>query len=82
MGELKDFIKHKNEKEGIVTVDVLIENLYEASKQGLVNKIVYIAIDNEGFIVHGCNTMSSFESMGILEAGKIQILDSTRCYDE
>lgn len=70
MSETKDFLKYKNEREGIVTVETLVHDLNEAVKRGEVKDVVYISIDKEGFISQGCNTMDTFKSMGLCDLGK------------
>ena len=68
--DLKTFMAKKN---GETLLEDVVENLYLAVQQGLVKDIVFVAVQQDGEVVHGLNTMDGFRAIGLLDTGKLMI---------
>ena len=70
--------EYRNKKEGKVTVGQLIEGLSERVDHSEIESLVYVVKLKDGEILTAHSHGDSLGYIGLLEIGKIQILDSMR----
>lgn len=68
--DLKTYMARGN---GETVLEDVVENLYLAVQQGMVKDIVFVAVNSDGEVVHGLNTMDAFRAIGLLDTGKLLI---------
>lgn len=73
---VEDLKAYMARKEGKVLLEDVVENLYQAVQQGIVKDIVFVAVQTDGEVVHGLNTMDAFRAIGLLDTGKLMIQNS------
>lgn len=73
MEKVLDFKTFQAKKNGVLTLESLMENLNMAVEQGIVKDLVFVAIQQDGETVYGCNSMDAFRAVGILDTGKLLI---------
>ena len=72
MNELSEY---KAKKQGKVTPTELAKNLYEACKRGEVKDLVFVTTDDKGEASVGWSEGNYYKFAGMMEAGKITLLD-------
>lgn len=77
---VEDLKTYTARKEGKVLLEDVVENLYEAVKRGMVKDLVFVAVQADGQIVHGLNTMDILRAIGLLDVGKEQLV--TEMYED
>lgn len=65
-------------KEGRVTRKALITHLLEQVENGEIESIVYVVKKKDNIITAGWSDISHVESLGMLEAGKADVLNYMR----
>lgn len=73
-----NFKEMKARKNGEVTPIFLAENLGWATKEGRVEKLIYITVDDDGEIRCGWSNMLNTELFGLIEIAKQNIFDDFR----
>lgn len=73
-----NFKEMKARKNGEVTPVFLAENLEWATKEGRVEKLIYITVDDDGEIRCGWSNMPNTELFGLIEIAKQNIFDEFR----
>lgn len=76
MGNIQDLKTYQARKNGEVPLEDVVENLYQAVQQGLVKDLVFVAVQTDSEVVHGCNTMDSFRAIGLLDTAKLMVQNS------
>lgn len=74
MSNIEDLKTYMARKKGETLLEDLVENLTLAVEQGLVKDLIFVGVQTDGEIVHGCNTMDSARIIGLLEVAKYQVI--------
>ena len=82
MDNIQDFRKIMAKKKGEVLLEEVIENLYKAVQQGLIEDLIFVAVQKDKQVVHGLNTMDAFRAIGLLDTAKLLIQDSIYEHDD
>lgn len=78
---LIDFKEEKSKKGGVVTSESLIKNLLKEVEEGKIQRVVYIALDKNGYYITGHSETNNSTLVGDIEIGKQLIMDEMREYD-
>lgn len=71
-----NFDKYRNEKEGKLTPEMLLEDLGNSVQKHNVTELIYIARDSDGEIFMGYSDMADIELVGLIEYGKLGAFES------
>lgn len=74
--KIQDLQSYMARKNGEAVLEDVAENLYLAVQQGLVKDLVFVAVNTDGEVVHGCNTMDAFRVIGLLDTAKLLVQNS------
>jgi hypothetical protein len=78
---IDEFTERMKQKQGRVTTKATMENLIEAYKRGLVEHIVFVVKQPDGEIKTGHSDANTTEILGMLEIGKIQVVEYMNGYE-
>lgn len=73
-----NFKELKARKNGEVTPQSLSENLLEEVSKGQIQRVIYVVMDNNGYIHVGYNSGSNLEALGMIENARQDLIDEMR----
>jgi len=79
--KLIDFKEKKSEKDGTVTTESLVKSLLKEIEDGKIQRVLYIALDKNGYYITGHSETNNSTLIGDIEIGKQLIMDEMREYE-
>lgn len=71
-----DINEFKAKKDGVITPKEVILNLLSAIEKGEIESVVFVAKDKAGYLHPGWSHLQLTEAVGMLECGKVEIIES------